>query len=531
MKPEKPMNGAHRLVHTLLAGGIDTCFTNPGTSEMHFVAALDQVAGMRCVLGLFEGVVTGAADGYWRMADRPACTLLHLGPGLANGLANLHNARKARSGIVNVVGEHARSHIALNAPLTSDIAALARPMSDWVGTVPDPGQVGAMAQQALLAAVQPPGAIATLVLPADCAWGEEGPGASDRMHPQMGAPRMQPRAFDAQAVEQVARQLRSGEPTLLLLGGRAARASALRAAARVAACTGCGVMTEFYVPRIERGAGRPVVARIPYAVDQALAVLKPWKHIVQVGAAEPVAFFAYPDKPGRLAPAEGRFSTLASAEEDLEGALQALAEALDPRAQTPVPVAAYQVPDLSTLGEAPFTPEGIAAVISALIPENAIVIDEAVTSGRHLGPPTATSAAHDWLTNMGGSIGFALPNAIGAAIACPDRKVLVLTGDGSALYTQQALWTMAREGLDITVLVFANHAYQILRAEYAGVGAGEPGKQATRMLSLQSPRIDWVGMSAAMGVPAVRATHLRGLADATARALAGDGPTLIEVAL
>ena len=166
------MNGAESLVRTLVAGGVDVCFSNPGTSEMHFVAALDRVEGMRCVLGLFEGVVTGAADGYFRMKGTPASTLLHLGPGLANGLANLHNAKKANSGIVNIVGQHATHHIGYNAPLTSDIEGLARPMSAWVRTSPDAKSVSADGAAAIAAARSAPPQIATLILPADTAWNE-----------------------------------------------------------------------------------------------------------------------------------------------------------------------------------------------------------------------------------------------------------------------------------------------------------------------------------------------------------------------
>jgi acetolactate synthase-1/2/3 large subunit len=533
------MNGAERLVRTLLDEGVDTCFTNPGTSEMHFVAALDRVEGMRCVLGLFEGVVTGAADAYYRMAGRPACTLLHLGPGLGNGLANLHNARKAGSGIVNIVGDHALPHLALDAPLTSDIEGVARPMSHWVRTLQSADEVATGAREAVRAALRPPGQVATLVLPADCAWTDEThanglAAASDAAAP--GVARSGPdrrraaarRAADPAAVDAAARLLAAGEPTLVLLGGVAAMAESLELAGRIAARTGCQLMTEFYVPRLQRGAGRVSPPRLPYAVDAAVAALAPFRNIVLVGATEPVSFFAYPGKPGRLAPPDCRFLRLAGSGDDLLGALTALAEATDSVQVAPVGVAELQRPQLP---DGPMTLEGIAQVIAALLPEQAIVIDEAVSSGRALGPPTAGALPHDWLSVMGGSIGFGLPAAVGAAIAAPGRKVLALEGDGSAMYTIQALWTMAREGLDVTVLLFANRAYRILQGEYAGVGAGRPGPRADRMLRLDEPAIDFVGLARSLGVEGLRATNLRELAAGLGQGLASPGPFLVEAVL
>ena len=518
------MNGAESLVRTLLAQGVDTCFTNPGTSEMHFVAALDRIEGMRCVLGLFEGVVTGAADAYYRMARKPASTLLHLGPGLGNGLANLHNARKAHSGIVNIVGEHALPHLALNAPLTSDIEGVARPMSDWVRTVRSAGEVASGAQDAVRAALQPPGQVATLVLPADCAWGEVPEAAHAR---QASSPGKRP-GVDAATVQAAARVLASGEPTLLLLGGVACFTAPLENAGRIAAKTGCAVMTEFYVPRLERGAGRVNVPRVPYAVDAALAALARYRNILLVGATDPVSFFAYPGKPGRQAPPGCHVMQVAGLGDDLETALQALAEATGAAHANPASMANLNRP---ALPRGAITPDGIAQVIAALLPENAVVIDESVSAGRALGPPTAGAAPHDWLSVMGGSIGWGLPAAVGAAIAAPGRKVLSLEGDGSAMYTIQALWTMAREGLDVTVVIFANRAYQILLGEYAGVGAGTPGPLAAHMLRLDTPALDFVGLARSMGVEAGRATDLGSLATELQRGFASSGPYLIEATL
>lgn len=520
------MNGADALVHALLDAGVDTFFANPGTSEMHFVAALDRAPGMRCVLGLFEGVVTGAADGYYRMRQQPAGTLLHLGPGLANGLANLHNAKKARSGIVNVIGEHATHHLALDAPLTSDIEGLARPMSHWVRTVGSVQAIGTDGREAVVQARARPGRIASLVLPADMAWSDAGAAPASPGPAHEAAPR----AMDEAQVATAAEVLRKHGPrTLLLLGGRAARSCVATWAGRIAAATGCALMSEFYTERIERGAGRVALPRLPYAVDGALAILSRFDHIVLVHAREPVAFFAYPGKPGKLAPAGTAFHVLSDHGQDAEEAMQMLCERLDATRAEPVtverarPETAYE--------QGPMSPAGIGALLAALIPENAIVVDEAVTTGRAFDAATRAAAPHDWLTNMGGSIGFGLPVAVGAAIAAPDRPVVALEGDGSAMYTLQSLWTMARESLDVTVLVFANRDYRILRGEFAHVGAGEPGRRANDMLSLERPALDWVALATGHGVPARRVTTLAELAEALRRGFAAEGPKLVEVVL
>jgi acetolactate synthase-1/2/3 large subunit len=524
------MNGADHLVHSLLAGGVEVCFANPGTSEMHFVAALDRIEGMRCVLGLFEGVVTGAADGYWRIAGRPAATLLHLGPGLGNGLANLHNARKARSGIVNVVGEHALAHIALDAPLTADIEGIARPVSHWVRTSRSAQAIGSDTRDAIAAACEPPGSIATLILPADTAWTEL---PADHPVPARASalPQRLWRALDPQAIEDCARALRAPGRTLLMLGAMAATAEGLDWAGRIAAATGCALMTEFYMPRLARGAGRVMVQRLPYAVEPALAALKPFSRIVLVGARSPVAFFAYPGQPGRLVPAGCEVWTLSEPGHDPEQALESLAQARDARALAPAGVAERRKVGRAGLPTgAPDSP-GVAAVLTELLPEHAIVIDEAVTIGRSFGPATVGAAPHDWLTVMGGSIGFGLPAAIGAAVAAPGRRVVALEGDGSSMYTIQALWTMARESLDVTVVIMANRAYQILRGEFAGVGAGAPGRRATDMLSLDRPTLDFVAIARGMGVPASRAVDLSAFAEQFERACATPGPALIELVI
>ncbi len=517
------MNGAQVLVKTLLAGGVDTCFANPGTSEMHFVAALDKIDGMRCVLGLFEGVVTGAADGYYRIAQKPAATLLHLGPGLANGLANLHNAKKAESGIINIVGNHAVPHLALDAPLTSDVEGLARPMSHWVKSCDSAQDVAIVARKAISLANEKPAKIATVVLPADAAWSE--------------VQAMPNNQFDELPVKQnctapdtdaAITALKRGPTTLLLLGKRATTVDVSCWAGKIAAATGCAVMSEFYGARIERGIGRVALPRLPYAVDPSIKALEPFDTIVLVDAVPPVAFFAYPDKPGRLSRPDCTFVTLAGASDDAAYILRDVATTLD--AQNVEPAGIAHKIEL-TRPEGSLTPEGIGRVVAAHIPENAIIVDESLTTGRQFDKLTMHAKPHDWLTGMGGSIGFALPVALGAAIAAPDRPVIALEGDGSAMYTLQALWSMVRENLNITVVLFSNRQYKILNGEFAGVGAGVPGRRATDMLSLDRPDLDWAALSKGMGMPCRTVHTLQQLSAALREALHSEGPGLVEVVM
>jgi acetolactate synthase-1/2/3 large subunit len=512
------MNGAESLVRTLVAGGVDVCFTNPGTSEMHFVAALDRVEGMRCVLGLFEGVVTGAADGYFRMKGTPASTLLHLGPGLANGLANLHNAKKAHSGIVNIVGQHATYHIGYNAPLTSDIEGLARPMSAWVRTSPDAKSVAADGAAAIAAAKSAPPQIATLILPADTAWNE----ADGIAQVPVDSQRV---SYSPQAVDEAAKLLRKGSETLLLITGSALTEQGLALAEQIAGKTGCRVMGQTYHPRMARGRGRFSIDRIPYVIEQALPILKNFKHIVLVEANDPIAFFAYPNKPSMLKPEGCEVHRMTAWGENSVAALEALANTLGAKPQDVKP---QKLMELAKPTGA-LTHASIAQAIALAIPENAIVVDESVTTGRGFFPPTASAAPHDWLQNMGGSIGFSTPVATGAAVACPDRKVICMVGDGSAMYTLQSLWTQAREGLNVVTIVFANRIYQILRGEFDGVGAGEPGKRALDMLKLDRPTIDFVSLAKGMGVPGRAVANVDDFNKALAEAVAEPGPRLIEV--
>jgi acetolactate synthase I/II/III large subunit len=512
------LNGAESLARTLAASGVSAVFTNPGTSEMHFVAALDRVSELRCVLGLFEGVVTGAADGYGRMAGKPAATLLHLAPGLGNGLANLHNASRARSPIVNVIGDHATYHKQYDAPLNADIEGVARPYSKWLRTSKSAREVAADGAEAVAAAKSAGGQIATLILPADTAW-NEGTGAA----PPVPVPPPAPAASDA--VSRAADLLRSGKPTALVLAGAALPRRGLETAGRIAAATGATLLAPYSIGRIERGAGIVPVERIPYPVDQAVERLKAYANFILVGAAAPVAFFAYPDKPSVVTPQGAVIHMLARFDQDLPGALAALAEAVG-AARTPPKL---QARDAVAAPAGPVTLPGIGGVIASLLPENVIVVDESITSGRALLAMTRGAPPHDWLANPGGSIGMAMPVAVGAAIASPGRKVLALEGDGSGMYTLQSLWTMAREALDITTVIFANRTYQILKGELAQVGAGNPGRRALDMLEIGRPDLDWVSLARGMGVPAARAETLDDLARLVRQGLAAKGPSLVEL--
>ena len=509
------MNGAESLVRTLVAGGVNVCFTNPGTSEMHFVAALDRVEGMRCVLGLFEGVVTGAADGYFRMRGTPASTLLHLGPGLANGLANLHNAKKANSGIVNIVGQHATYHIEYNAPLTSDIEGLARPMSNWVRTSPDAKSVATDGAAAIAAASGAAPKIATLILPADTAW-NEADGIAEVPAAKQSA------GYSATAVEGRPASWRRRGPCWLT--GQALTEKGLALAAQIAGKSGCKVMGQTYNPRMARGRGRYFIERIPYVIEQALPILKDFRHIVLVETNDPVAFFAYPNKPSLLKPPGCEVHRMTEIGDNSVAALEALASALGAKPQDAKPQAHVELArPTGALNHA-----SIAQAIAMAIPENAIVVDESITTGRGFFPPTAAAAPHDWLQNMGGSIGFSTPVATGAAVACPDRKVICMVGDGGAMYTLQSLGR--RRVRDSTSpLSCSPTAPMILRGEFDGVGAGEPGQRALDMLSIDRPTLGWVDLAKGMGVPGRAVATADDFNKALAEANAEQGPRLIEV--
>jgi acetolactate synthase-1/2/3 large subunit len=515
------MNGAESLVSTLVGQGVDICFANPGTSEMHFLAALGDNPGMRSVLCLFEGVATGAADGWYRMKDTPASTLLHLGPGLANGLANIHNAKRASSGMVNIIGEHSASHLKYDPPLSSDIEGLARPLSHWVRRAESSGTIAWDAAQAAAKASEHPGQIATLILPGDVSWQQADASA---LPPKSDVRRKAP---SAARIEHVAQVLRSGEPTLIILSNKATRGAALANTGRVAAATGARLGSQFFTARIERGAGRVPIERIPYAVPQAQAFLKGFRHIVTVETGEPVAFFSYPDKPSLLKGEGTLVHPLVEADEDSALAFEMLLEALgatkaaprlQQRVQTPVPTGALN-------------PTSVAHALAAALPEHCILVDESLTTGRESMGHTMGALPHDLINNLGGSIGYATPVATGAALACPDRRVFCMVGDGSAMYTIQSLWSQARENLNVTTIIFANNSYAILKAEYANMGAGTPGARALSMIDIDRPRIDWLAMAKSMGVAAVAVDTAQAFHQAMVDSTREPGPTLIEVRL
>ncbi len=510
------MNGAQALINTLVDGGVDVCFANPGTSEMHFVAALDTVPQIRGVLTLFEGIATGAADGYARIAGRPAAVLLHLGPGLGNGLANLHNARRARVPMVVVVGDHATYHKKYDAPLESDIDALAGSVSGWVHRTSDTADVASDAAEAI-AETLANNQISTLILPADTSW-TDGAGLGEKSPRQPKQPDV-----DADAVESAAAVLRSGEPTVILIGGDATHGAGLSAGARIAEATGTRWYCETFPTRLERGAGIPAVDRIPYFAEAVVAQLEGTKHLILAGAASPVSFFAYPGKPSDLVP-EGCSVHVLAGPTGAAAALAALADDVAPG--TTAAVAALSRPQLPT---GALTAVSVADVVGALMPENAIVVDESNTSSVPLTAATAGAPAHDWLTLTGGAIGYGIPAAVGAAVAAPDRPVLCLESDGSAMYTISGLWTQARENLDVTTVIYNNGAYDILRLELQRVGAGAtPGPKALDLLDISRPTMDFVKIAEGMGVPARRATTAEEFADALRAAFAEPGPHLVE---
>ncbi len=514
------MNGADALIETLYNAGVKVCFANPGTSEMQLVAAIDKHPDMRGVLGLFEGVVSGAADGYGRMADAPAATLLHLGPGFANSAANLHNARRARTPIVNLVGDHATYHREYDAPLTSDVEGAARPFSDWVKTSVSADALAADGAEAVAQAMRYPGAVATLIAPANFAW-------EDARCAARAIPGKSPPQADEALITKAATSLKSGEASALFLGGMALREDALHEAGRIAEATGARIICETFAARLQRGAGRVPVERLPYFGEMAADYLKGLKRIVFVGAKPPVAFFAYPGKPGWLSPGDAEIIELADGRTDALHALRALAEKLG----APKTHSKAQAPFLPPKMSGKLDPVGVAAALAELTPKDAIIVDEAATAGLATFPMTAGAAPHDWLMLTGGSIGFGLPAGIGAAIACPNRKVICLQADGSAMYTVQALWTMAREKLDVTTIILNNASYAILNIELARVGASNPGPKALSLLDLSNPMIDWVELSHGMGVPAVRAKTAEEFHAALKEALEIKGPRLVEADL
>ncbi len=514
------MNGAESLIRTAIAAGVDTCFANPGTTEMPLVAALDAAEGMRAVLCLFEGVATGAADGYSRMAERPALTLLHLGPGFANGIANLHNARRARSSIVNLIGDHATWHAHADAPLGSDIVSLAMPVSGWVKSVRTAASAASSTAEAIAAAGRAPGQVATLIIPSDCQW-DPAPNEAPPIAPAAL------RAIAPDAVRRVGIALSQAKKPALLLGGLALRARGLMAAARIAAKSGCALIAETFPPRLERGAGMPAVERLPYFPEQALEMLKAYDLIVVIGAKKPVAFFGYPNLPSSLIPEGKRVEELCAPMEDSQAALEALASEI----AAPVAVSLPQGSARPSRPVGALNPASAGAALAAVLPEGAIVMDEAATSGGPFFPASFNSPPHSYMSLTGGAIGQGLPCATGAAVACPDRRVIAFQADGSSMYTIQSLWTQARESLNVTTVLCNNRAYRILQVELARAGIKEPGPKARSLTDLGHPDLDFTSLARGMGIRGVRVDSAESLVIELERSFATPGPTLIELML
>ena len=514
------MNGSESLVRTLVAAGVDLCFANPGTSEMHLVQAIDAVPAMRPVLCLFEGVASGAADGYGRMASRPAATLLHLGAGLGNAVANLHNARRAASPMLNIVGDHARHHVAFDAPLTSDIEAIARPFSAWVRTSRSSEGLAADGAQAVRAACTPNpvsmGQVSTLIVPVDCAWGP----ASGPARPRAPGERS---VVGDSAIRDASVALGAGREALLLIDGEALGVAGQQAAARIAERTGCRVLATTFPARVEQGPGLPPLERLPYFPEQVMKALIGVSKLVLAGAETPVSFFAYPGVPSDLVPDGCEVVRLAQLDEDVVGALEAVAKAVG-AASAPQNLNVSQRPEIA---DQPLDTRLAAAVIAATLPEQAIVTVDSGGGGAAAGP-CQSAARHSWLNLTGGAIGMGGPLATGAALACPDRPVLALLGDGGAMYTNQAFWTQAREGLNVVTVIFNNGRYRILDHEYRRLGVNEVGERAASLFDLRGPDVDWVALAGALGVPGERVDSTGTLAAAIQRAFARGGPGLIE---
>ena len=510
-------NGSQALLETLVNAGIDTCFANPGTSEIHLVSAIGKTDGVRPILCLFEGAVTGAADGYARMSDKPAICLLHVGSGFSNGMANLHNAQRAHVPLVNIVGDHADYHLQYDTPLTSDVPGHARLCSDWVKVASSADDLAASGAAAVQAALRGAGKIATLVAPANHAWEP-----ASRTYPRL--PPEPPVSVASSEIQRIAAMLANGKRTAFVLGGRALRERALMAAGRIAGVTGAALLSETLPARLQRGVGRVCTHRIPYFVEQGVEFLKGYEQLILVGAQAPAAFFAYPGQPSLLAPAHCATATLATVDHDIAAALETLATAVNAAAAP----AETQQAIVQSAPAGTLTPAAIGQSMSALLPENAIVSDEGITCGLEIFGRTQGARAHDWLGITGGAIGQGLPVSFGAAIACPERKVVALQADGAAMYTIQTLWSMAREHADVTVVLCNNSSYAILTIELARLAGDIPNEKTRSMFDLGNPSIDWVSIAQGMQVPASRATTAEAFHEQFSEAMKTPGPRLIE---
>jgi len=516
------MNGAQLLVETAKKSGIEVCFANPGTTELPIVLALDSEPGMRAILGLFEGVCTGAADGYGRMLNKPAMTLLHLGPGLANGIANLHNARRAKTPVVNVIGEHATWHLAADAPLAMDIEALAGTVSGWHKTSESPEALSRDIAEAAAASMY--GQIATLIVPNDYQ-------LTESTVTEITTPRFSFDPVDLSSIEEAARIMRASEKAGLIIGARALRRQGLHAAAHIKAATDCDIIMNTYPSYVERGIGLPDVKRIPHFPEPGIEMLSQYEAVVLVGTKEPVTFFGYKDIRSYLLAENQRRLQIATDRQDAAQALECLAEALGVRLSASIPadvITHYSRPNVPH-GE--LTAEKVCLTIAAIQPENAIIVDEGITTSAKYSPLTAGLPPNTFLAVSGGSIGYGMPCSVGAAIASPNRPVINIQADGSAMYTVQALWTQAREALDITTLICSNQTYEIMKVELARLGITSMGPKTLSLTDIDTPSLDWVRVAEGIGVPAAAVRTAEELAQELTKSFSDPGPHLIEMKL
>ena len=516
------MNGAQLLVETAKKAGIEVCFANPGTTELPIVLALDSEPSMRAILGLYEGVCTGAADGYGRMLDKPAMTLLHLGPGLANGIANLHNARRAKTPLVNVIGEHATWHLAADAPLAMDIEALAGTVSGWQRTSQSPESLSQDVAEAVAASMY--GQIATLIVPNDYQ-------LTEFTVTEITTPQFSFTPVDLRSIEEAARVMRASKKTGLIIGGGALRRQGLHAATHIKAATGCDIIMNTYPSYVERGIGLPDVKRIPHFPEPGIEMLSQYEAVVLAGAKEPVAFFGYKGIRSYLLAENQRRLQIATDRQDAAQALECLAEALGASLSATIPGGVLPQPFRPDVPQGELTAEKVCLTIAATQPEDAIIVDEGITTSATYYPLTAGLPPHAFLAVTGGSIGYGMPCSVGAAVACPNRSVINIQADGSAMYTVQALWTQAREALDVTTLICSNRSYEILKVELTRLGITSMGSKTLSLTDIGSPSLDWVRVAEGMGVPAAVVRTAEELAQELCISLSNPGPHLIEMKL
>jgi acetolactate synthase I/II/III large subunit len=515
------MNGAEALLKTIETAGIDVCFANGGTTEMPMILAFDSITGIRPMLGLFEGVCSGAADGYGRLKEKPALCLLHLGPGLANGVANLHNAKRARTPLLNVVGEHASWHVKANAPLAMDIECLCKTFSGWQRTVRSVETIARDTAEAIEASLR--GQIASLIVPCDLQWKEYRGEIPAVKRPAFAPP-------DKNAIESAAKLLKSSDKTALIMNGRALRRRGLEAAGRIRAAVGCDLFCINFPAYVDRGAGTVPVARVPYFPEPAAAVLAPYRAVVLAGTDQPVNFFGYEGQWSNPVAADVPKLRVDSDAQDAAEALEALAAELGAPGKEALSgiVAGYSVPDVPT---GKLTPETACLTLAALQPEDAIIMDEGLTAGMSYFPLGATLSPHSYFMLTGGAIGQGMPSATGASVACPERPVINLQADGSAMYTVQSLWTQAQAGMNVTTLICSNRSYNIINVELQRAGITSAGPRVRAFTDLGNPPIDWPSLSRGLGVPGVAVDTAEDLAREIKKALKEPGPHLIEMIL